>query len=125
MKECSLLDEPTVWAVLLYNATTAVRSSGWSGGSQDADFPRLVRRTVRRVGRLLPDTTAPVVLELLRQLSADRSGRYLSAEVAESIRRRMRGGRRRARGTCARWNAISTATLAPVGRSARSWRIKR
>lgn len=92
MKACSLLDEPPAWAVLLYNATTAVRSSGWAGGSQDEEFPRLLRRTVRRVGRLLPDTTAPVVLELLRQLSADRSGRYLSPEVAESIRRRMRGG---------------------------------
>jgi len=91
-KADALLHAPDAWAVLLYNATTTVRSSGWAGGSQDEEFPRLVRRTVRRVGRLLPDTVAPVVLELLCQLSADRHGRYISPAVAENIRERMRGG---------------------------------
>ena len=91
-KADSLLSEPHSWTVILYNATTVVHSSGWSEGSQDEEFPRLVHRTVCRVGRLLPDVTIPVVLELLCELSADpHDGRYLSPEVAENIRRRMRG----------------------------------
>lgn len=47
---------------------------------------------LKGVGGLLPRSVGTRVLDFLCELSADRRGRYISPEVAENIRERMRGG---------------------------------
>lgn len=46
---------------------------------------------LKGVGGLLPRSVGTRVLDFLCELSADRRGRYISPEVAENIRERMRG----------------------------------
>lgn len=84
----STLASPMLEHPIQYHAFDVARK--WnSGGSRDADFPRMVRRVYNRLGPFIRDSATTGAVNLLIEVGgADKLG--LTPAVAENLRERAR-----------------------------------